>query len=37
MGAIGQVLAQTGAAMTDQEQQWADRVPGGSGSAGTAA
>lgn len=34
---LGQVLADTGGAMTDQERQWADQVLGGSGSAGTAA
>jgi len=34
---LGQALADTGGAMTDQERQWADQVLGGSGSAGTAA
>lgn len=34
---LGQALADTGGAMTDQERRWADQVLGGSGSAGTAA
>ena len=34
---LEQALADTGGAMTDQEQRWADRVLGGSGTAGTAA
>jgi Arc/MetJ-type ribon-helix-helix transcriptional regulator len=33
---LGQALLDTGGAMTDDEQQWADQVLGGSGS-GTAA
>ncbi len=36
-GLLGQALADTGGAMTDQEQRWADQVLGGSGTAGTAA
>lgn len=34
---LGQELADTGEAMTEQERRWADQVLGGSGSAGTAA
>lgn len=34
---LGQALADTGGAMTDQELQWADQVLGRSGSAGIAA
>lgn len=34
---LGQALADTGGAMTDQERQWADQVLGQTGSSGTAA
>lgn len=34
---LGQSLLDSGGAMTSEEQQWADQVLGGAGSAGTAA